>query len=239
MDSNQYLGWLALALTPGLGARLTRKLLREFGSPEAVFNASLTALEAQQVPAAVAQAIHSRQPMSAAAKELSHAEAAKCRLITWDEPLYPQLLREMYDPPPLLYVKGNAELLNRHAISIVGTRRPTPYGNQMAGRLGRDLAARGLVVVSGLARGIDATAHKGALDAAQGATVGVLGCGIDVIYPKENQKILVKLSSEGPSYRSSLWERFLRRRISRYATESSREWRAGWWWWKGRSIRAR
>ncbi|MGC1105778.1 MAG: DNA-processing protein DprA [Candidatus Acidiferrales bacterium] len=197
MGPDQYLGWLALALTPGLGARLTGRLLREFGSPEAIFNASLTALEAQQVPAAVAQAIHSRQPMSAAAKELSQAEATKCRLITWDEPLYPQMLREIYDPPPLLYVKGNTGLLNRHAIAIVGTRRPTPYGNQMAERLARDLVARGLLIVSGLARGIDATAHKGALSSAQGVTVGILGCGIDVIYPKENRKIFAEIEERG------------------------------------------
>lgn len=197
MEPEQYLGWLALALTPGLGARLTGRLLREFGSPEAVFNASLTSLEAQHVPSAVAQAIRSRQQMSAAAKELSNIEAAKCRIVTWDEPVYPQMLREIYDPPPLLYVKGNTEFLNRHAIGLVGTRRPTPYGNQMAGRLANDLAARGLVVVSGLARGIDATAHKGALIPPQGATIGILGCGVDVIYPKENRKIFAEIEERG------------------------------------------
>jgi len=197
MEPDQYLGWLALALTPGLGARMAGKLLRQFGGPEAIFNASLTSLEAQQLPAAVAQAIHSRQPLSAASKELAQAQAAKCRLLTWDEPEYPQLLREIYDPPPLLYVKGNAELLNRHSIAIVGTRRPTPYGNQMAERLGRDLADRGLVIVSGLARGIDSSAHKGALGSSRGATVGVLGCGIDVIYPKENRKIFAEMEERG------------------------------------------
>ena len=123
--------------------------MRVFGSPDAIFNASLTALEAQRLPAAVAQAIHSRRPLSAAAKELAAGPSAGCRLLTWDEPEYPARLREIYDPPPLLYVLGNAELLNRHIISIVGTRRPTPYGNQMAERLARDLAERGLVVVSG------------------------------------------------------------------------------------------
>jgi DNA processing protein len=158
MDSDQYLGWVALALTPGLGPRLAGKLLSEFGSPTAIFNASLTSLEAQRLPAAVAQAIHSGQTMSAAAKELAQAQSAGCRLLTWDEPAYPARLREIYDPPPLLYVRGNAELLNRHVISIVGTRRPTPYGNQMAEKLARDLADRGLVVASGLARGIDASA---------------------------------------------------------------------------------
>jgi DNA processing protein len=155
------LGWLALALTPGLGARMAGKLLRAMGSPEAIFNASLTELESHRLPAAVALMIQTRQPMSAAAKELAQAQAAGIRLLTWDEPQYPQRLREIYDPPPLLHVRGNIELLNRHLISIVGSRRPTPYGNQMAEKLARDLADRGLVIVSGLARGIDSCAHKG------------------------------------------------------------------------------
>jgi DNA processing protein len=197
MDSSQYLGWLALALTPGLGARMAGKLLREFGSPAAIFNASLTALEAQRLPAAVAQAIHTKQPLSLAAKELAQAEAVGCRLLTWDEPEYPARLREIYDPPPLLYVLGNIELLGRHLISIVGARRPTPYGNQMAERLAKDLAERGLVVASGLARGIDASSHKGALSAAGGATIGVLGCGIDVVYPKENKKLFAEMKERG------------------------------------------
>ena len=197
MESDQYLGWLALALTPGLGARMAGKLLREFSSPEAIFAASLTALEGQHLPAAVAQAIHTRQPLSDAAKELALVQAAGVRLLTWDEPQYPVRLREIYDPPPLLYVRGNVELLARHSISIVGARRPTPYGNQMAERLGRDLAERGLVVMSGLARGIDSSAHKGALSSTRGATIGVLGCGIDVVYPKENKKIFADMEQRG------------------------------------------
>ncbi len=197
MEPDQYLGWLALALTPGLGVRLAGKLLCEFGSPEAVFSASLTALEAQHLPAAVAQAIHSREPLSAAAKELAQVQQAGCRLLNWGEAPYPHLLREIYDPPPLLYVRGNAELLDRHSIAIVGARRPTPYGNQMTERLARDLAERGLVIVSGLARGIDSSAHRGALAATRGATIGVLGCGIDVVYPKENKKIFAEIEERG------------------------------------------
>jgi DNA processing protein len=188
MDSDQYLGWLALALTPGLGPRLAGKLLTEFGTPEAVFAASLTALEAQHLPAAVAQAIHSRQPLSA---------AAGARLLTWDEPEYPERLREIYDPPPLLYVLGNIDLLKRHILAIVGARRPTPYGNQMAERLAKDLAERGLVIASGLARGIDSSAHQGALRAAGGATIGILGSGVDVVYPKENKKIYEQMLERG------------------------------------------
>jgi DNA processing protein len=197
MHSDDYVGWLALALTPGLGARMAGKLLGQFGSPDAIFSASLTALEAQRLPAAVAQALHSRRPLSDAARELAQVQAAGCRLLTWDEPEYPARLKEIYDPPPLLYVRGNVELLNRHLISIVGARRPTPYGNQMAERLGRDLADRGLVVSSGLARGIDASAHRGALASASGMTIGVLGCGIDVVYPKENKKIFEEIEKRG------------------------------------------
>ncbi len=197
MHSDDYIGWLALALTPGLGARTAGKLLREFGSPDAIFSASLTALEGQRLPAAVAQALHSQRPLSDAAKELAQVQAAGCRLLTWDEPEYPARLKEIYDPPPLLYVRGNIELLSRHMISIVGARRPTPYGNQMAERISRDLADRGLVISSGLARGIDASAHKGALSSTTGATIAVLGCGIDVVYPKENKKIFEQIEQRG------------------------------------------
>jgi DNA processing protein len=197
MDSGHYLGWLALALTPGLGARMAGKLLREFGSPEAIFSASLTALEAQRLPAAVAQAIHSQRPWSDASKELAQVREAGCRLLTWDEPAYPARLREIYDPPPILYIRGNIELLNRHMISVVGARRPTPYGNQMAMKLARDLADRGLVISSGMARGIDASAHKGALSSATGMTIGILGCGIDVVYPKENKKLFEEVEQRG------------------------------------------
>jgi DNA processing protein len=198
MHLDDYVGWLALALTPGLGARTAAKLLHVFGSPDGVFSASLTSLEAQHLPAAVAQALHSRRPLSDAARELALAQAAGCRLLTWDEPQYPSRLREIYDPPTLLYTIGNIDLLNRHSISIVGARRPTPYGNQMAERLSKDLADRGLVITSGLARGIDASAHRGALASTNGTTtIGVLGCGIDVVYPKENKKIFKDIEQRG------------------------------------------
>jgi DNA processing protein len=197
MEQDRYLGWLALALTPNLGARLAARLLREFGTPEAVFAASLTALEAQRLPAAVAQAIHSQAPLKEAEKELARVRQLNSRLLHWDEPEYPRLLREIYDPPPLLYVLGNTEILHRHAVSMVGTRRPTPYGNQMAERLARDLAERGLTIVSGLARGIDSSAHRGALAAPRGLTVAVLGTGIDVVYPKENKKLYGQILDRG------------------------------------------
>src|ERR1700745_4532380 len=136
MDSDHYLGWLALALTPGLGARMAGKLFREMGNPQEIFNASLTELEGHHLPTAVAQAIHSRRPLSDAAKELATAQAAGCNLLTWDEPAYPARLREIYDPPPLLYVRGNIELLNKHLISIVGSPSPAPFVSQLGARAG-------------------------------------------------------------------------------------------------------
>jgi DNA processing protein len=197
VDLEHSLPWLALRLTPGLGARLAGKLLRQFGSPEEVFRASLTELEACQLPVAVAQAVFSRAAFGDAEKELAQVRKAGCHLIHWGESEYPRRLVEIYDPPPLLYVRGNVQVLNQHAISIVGTRRPTPYGNQIAERLARDLANHGLIVASGLARGIDSSAHRGACAASRGGTIGVLGCGIDVIYPKENRKLFEEVEKRG------------------------------------------
>lgn len=184
-------------MTPGLGSRLTGKLLRQFGSPEEVFRASLTELEACRLPAAPARAIQSRHAYKDAEAELARVRQLGCRLLNWDEPEYPQRLLEIYDPPPLLYVRGEASVLNRHSISMVGTRRPTPYGNQMAERLGRDLAERGLTIVSGMARGVDSSSHQGACKASHGATIGVLGTGVDVIYPKENRKLFGEVEKRG------------------------------------------
>jgi DNA processing protein len=197
VDLDLSLPWLALRLTPGLGARLAGKLLRQFGGPEEIFRASLTELESCHLPVAVAQAIFSRTAFRDAEKQLAEVRKAGCRLVNWTETEYPRLLQEIYDPPPLLYVRGDVQVLNRHAISIVGTRRPTPYGNQIAERLARDLAERGLIIISGLARGIDSSAHRGACAASRGGTVGVLGTGIDVIYPKENRKLFEEVEKRG------------------------------------------
>jgi DNA processing protein len=197
VDLEHSLPWLALRLTSGLGARLAGKLLRQFGSPEAIFRASLTELEACQLPAAVAQAVFSKAAFRDAEKELARVRKVGCGLVHWEESGYPKRLLEIYDPPPLLYVRGNVQVLNRYTISIVGTRRPTPYGNQIAEKLGRELAEHGLVVASGLARGIDSSAHRGACAASRGGTIGVLGSGIDVIYPKENRKLFEEVEKRG------------------------------------------
>jgi DNA processing protein len=162
-----------------------------------VFRASLTELEACRLPAPVAQSLHAQRALSAAEKELAELRKLGGQLLHWDEAAYSKLLRSIYDPPPLLYLRGDPSVLDRHVISIVGTRRPTPYGNQVAERLGRDLAERGLVIASGLARGIDASSHRGAIAASRGGVIGVLGTGLDIQYPKENRKLYAEVEKRG------------------------------------------
>ena len=197
MHLDASLSWLALALTPGLASRLSARVLKQFGSPDGVFRASLSDLESCHLPAPVVQAIAKKEAFKRAEKELAGIrKIAGCGLLNWTEPEYPQTLLQIYDPPVLLYVRGDTQVLNLPSLSIVGTRKPTLYGTQMAQRLGRELAARGLVIVSGLARGIDAIGHQGALDA-NGRAIGVLGTGIDLCYPKENKKLYEKVLERG------------------------------------------
>jgi len=197
MQLDASLSWLALGLTPGLASRLSARVLRRFDSPDGVFRATLPDLESCHLPAPVAQAIVKKESFKRAEKELAGIQKiGGCSLLNWTDPEYPQTLLQIYDPPVLLYVRGDPQVLNLPSISIVGTRRPTLYGTQMAQRLGRELAARGLVIVSGMARGIDAIGHQGAMDA-NGRAIGVLGTGIDVCYPKENKKLYEKVLERG------------------------------------------
>src|SRR5215469_9109711 len=197
MQLDASLSWLALGLTPGLASRLSARVLRQFGSPEGVFRATKRDLEACHLPAEAAEAVFKRKAFPRAEKELAGIRKIEgCSLLNWTEPEYPQTLLQIYDPPVLLYLRGDPQVLSLPSLSIVGTRKPTVYGAQMAQRLGRELAARGLVIVSGLARGIDAIAHQGAMDA-HGRAIGVLGTGIDVCYPKENKKLYEKVVERG------------------------------------------
>src|ERR1700687_3484402 len=196
MELEASLSWLALMMTPGIAGGLSARLLREFGSPEGVFRASLTALEACNLPAPAAQAIYKKQTFWRAEKEVDAIRRIGCRGGDCTEPGFPQSLLQIYDPPVLLYVRGDASILNAPSLSIVGTRRPTVYGSQLAERMGRDLAKRGLAIISGLARGVDAIAHMGTTSVG-GRAIGVLGTGIDVCYPKENKKLFEKVLEHG------------------------------------------
>jgi DNA processing protein len=180
--------WLALTLTPGLGPTRARKLVEYLGGIENVFRASLTELEAAGLPGHSAQSIGTGKSQEMAQEELVRAASAEAEVIALDDPDFPARLKQIYDPPCVLYVRGDAAILAQPGIAVVGTRHPTPYGIGMAERLAADLASRGLVIFSGMARGVDTCAHRGAITA-KGKTVAVFGTGVDVIYPRENKKI--------------------------------------------------
>ncbi len=188
--------WLALLLTPGLGPTRARRMLERFGSVDHIFQASLTELEAAAIPAVSAQSLATGKSMELAGEELARASALNIRILTLDDPQYPQRLREIYDPPLVLYARGDVAVLAQPSIAVVGTRHPSPYGLGMAERLCADLAARGLAIASGMARGIDSAAHRGAI-AARGKTIAVFGTGIDVIYPRENQRLSEQILATG------------------------------------------
>jgi len=194
--SHQGLYWLALALTEGLGPTRIRKMIEQFGTAERVFQASLTELEATGMRAVSAQSLATGKSLELAQAECAKATDAGAIIIALSDPEYPVRLKEIYDPPVILFVKGSVEVLAKPGIAMVGTRHPTPYGSAMAERLSTDLAARGLVIISGLARGIDTASHRGAV-AAKGKTVGVLGTGIDVMYPKENTRLTEQVIALG------------------------------------------
>jgi DNA processing protein len=180
--------WLALSLTPGLGPTRGRKLRERFNSVQDIFHASLTELEAENLQAQSAQHIALGKSLELAHDEVAKAAAAGIQILCRDDAGWPERLSEIYDPPLVLFVHGNAEALAQPGIAIIGTRHPTPYGIGMAERLSCDLASRGLVIFSGMARGVDTYGHRGALKA-KGKTVAVFGTGVDVIYPRENKKI--------------------------------------------------
>lgn len=190
------LGWLALALTPGLGPRRIVEAMRTVEAPGRVFGLPLTELEALQFPGSAAQFIFEGKARKAAEAEWDAVAAHGATILTYGCDAYPEILREIYDPPAVLWVRGDVSLLVRPALAVVGTRHPSPYGAGVAEMLARDLAARRILIVSGMARGIDTCAHKGALTARM-PTVAVWGTGIDVIYPKENKKLAEDILATG------------------------------------------
>ncbi len=194
--SDYQLKWLGLAMTPGIGAGRGKKLVEFFGGVEALFSASLTELEASGLAAASAQGIALGKSLELAAEELDRVREAGATVIVQGDPAYPTRLMEIYDPPLVLYVRGDTEVIGKFGVAVVGTRHPTPYGVGVAERLSCDLAARGLIIFSGMARGIDTAAHRGALNA-HGKTVAVWGTGVDVTYPKENQRIADQILGTG------------------------------------------
>ena len=188
--------WVALAMTPGMGPRRILRSVERCGCAARVLHLPLTELEGLGMPAQSAQFIASGEAAHAADQELEKAAGTGAAVVTYGDEAYPARLREIFDPPALLWLRGDAALLARPALAVVGTRHPTPYGTGMAGRLSRDLAMRGLIVLSGMARGVDTAAHKGALEAKR-PTIAVWGTGVDVIYPKENKALAEQIVAGG------------------------------------------
>ena len=191
------LAWLALTLAPGLGSNRVLDIVKRLNSPGDIFRISLTELEGLRLPVGAAQFLYDGKGREVAEKEWALVAVQGATVVTYSCPEYPLRLRQIYDPPPVLYVRGAIGLLTRPSIAIVGTRHPSPYGSGIAEMLARDLAARRVLVVSGMARGIDTCAHRGRAGRADVPTLAVWGTGIDVVYPKENKKLAEEILAIG------------------------------------------
>ncbi len=202
MKESRY--WLALKQVPGIGDLLFKRLIQVYKQPEAVFDASETGLsEIEGMSITLAKAIHAFEGFEAVDRELAALEKAGVALLTLNDADYPARLAAIYDPPPLLYVKGNWSRVRNTAcegesvaIAVVGARKTTAYGRRQTERFCHALAKQGVVIVSGFARGVDGLAHRSALTA-RGKTIAVLGCGVDCIYPPEHKKLYHDLAESG------------------------------------------
>ncbi|MCD6153728.1 MAG: DNA-processing protein DprA [Syntrophobacterales bacterium] len=196
MDKENLRYWLALRFIENIGSVGFKNLIQVFGSAQAVFNAPESNLaRVAQITGKTARKIKKFHEWQAVDKELELVDRHNVSIVTLKDPSYPKALLNIYDPPPLLYIKGNLvkEDIN---VAVIGSRMASTYGKFMTERLSRELALNGVTVVSGMARGVDSAAHTGAI-AGGGRTIAVLGSGIDVIYPPENKKLFEKISANG------------------------------------------
>ncbi len=195
LEAKKY--WIALGMVSGVGAITYRKLLNRFGSPEQVFSAPRHLL--RTIPGiaekTVTNILSFGRPDSLNA-ELEAIEKAGVHIVTWQDAEYPAHLKTIFDPPPLLYVKGNTLQAHELTLAVVGSRKASTYGRTIAESLCREFALKGITVVSGMARGIDSAAHRGTLKAG-GRTIAVLGCGVNVIYPPENTRLYHEIAEKG------------------------------------------
>ncbi|HJZ68923.1 MAG TPA: DNA-processing protein DprA [Blastocatellia bacterium] len=189
--------WIALSFVIGVGSRTAAMLIDRFSSPTSVFEASAHALESALLKRETIEAFKSAEPREKAAREIDAIAKLGGQVLTLTDERYPKLLRETYDPPIVIYCLGDlAAALAQPAIAVVGSRHCSTYGRNVAEKLSRELAERGITIVSGLARGIDSAAHRGALDG-RGLTIAVMGTGLDAVYPKENNKLAARIVEQG------------------------------------------
>ncbi|TKJ30142.1 DNA-protecting protein DprA [bacterium (candidate division B38) B3_B38] len=196
MEDKDYY-WLALALVPGVGRITFHRLLEKYGSPEKVFSASWEELSSFPLLRRESiEHIYRFKIKEKAEKEIEKAKKMGVSLVNLQNQQYPPNLKTIPDPPLILYIKGELVEEDRHSIAIVGTRHASTYGRSVTEKLSGELAARGVCIISGLARGIDTLAHRGALSAG-GRTIAVMGCGLDEVYPRENRKLLREIEARG------------------------------------------
>ncbi len=194
-DAGDLAAWIELSLVSGLGSQRFRSLLSAFGLPTNVLNATRSQL-CRVVPEALAESILERNKGSEVERALQWAARPDHRVLTLADTEYPKQLLEIPDPPPLLYVAGNTRLLSSPALAVVGSRNATPQGLKNAQSFARAFSEAGLVIVSGLAIGVDSAAHSGGLEG-RGSTIAVLGTGIDIVYPRRNEPLAEQISLRG------------------------------------------
>ena len=196
-SDNSLRDWIALSFVIGVGSRTAAMLIDKFGSPAAVFDASGHTLESAGLKRDTIDALKSTEPREKADREIQELAKLGAVALSLGDELYPRLLRETYDPPIVIYCLGDyASAFSQPVIAMVGSRRCSTYGRNVAEKLARELAERGVTIVSGLARGVDSAAHRGALEG-RGLTVAVMGTGLDAVYPKENRKLAAKIAEHG------------------------------------------
>ena len=188
--------WLGLSLVRGLGAARMQSLLRYFGDLEAAWKSSAAHLRAAGLPKSVTEHLLYLRSRVDLDRELERLRELDVQVITWDSPEYRSLLKAIDHPPPVLYIKGELLPCDEWAVAIVGTRNATSYGRELARQLAGDLARAGVTIVSGLALGIDAVAHRAALEAG-GRTIAVQACGLDIVYPWRHRELARRIETAG------------------------------------------
>jgi DNA processing protein len=188
--------WTAFHRIPGIGRVRYQALLGRFGSLADAWLAGPSDLRSAGLEDRIVRAITTERTNIDPDSELERLEEHAVRALTWNDDAYPALLKEIDDAPPVLYVRGDLSSIDEWAVSVVGTRRPTPYGRQVAEEISHQLASNRICVVSGLARGVDAIAHRAAIQAG-GRTVAVLACGLDMVYPPEHAKLAREIVEHG------------------------------------------
>lgn len=189
--------WLALNMVPGVGRKLYHRLIKHFHSPEKVFQAShRQLLQIEGVGENLAESITSFKLDEHIEREKKIVELNRVSILTFQDNLYPENLKKIYDPPPILYMKGSITKMDNIAVAIVGTRIPSRYGKLVTEKISSELAERGVTIISGMASGIDSIAHRSTI-AAGGRTIAVFGCGVNMTYPSENINLKEKIIENG------------------------------------------